>query len=297
MEKVHRKVEVRKEAYANGKIFVRADYKHADDVIRYVESGQFLNQLKVVSQGENQANRRMNQLFTLHLPFTETDMRLKIVTDNPTYRLGRRINLMVNRWFYDYGKRGFEGTLSLEAIGVPTYRAIGYWTYWRTMWMVDSYFLYEDEPADMTVFEFRRAVESGELPDALKKVVPRMHREMARITRKLHDNGLRHGDIVEHNFLVTFLSPLQEAVVNFELHLIDNDHVRRGMPQIPLLKQIHDMRCLRRLRLSPDKSARDFLQEYLGKAYNSFWLAVYRYYNSEWHRPVRHLRHRFRSSD
>ena len=276
---------------------MRADYEHADELVRHLGSGQLLDQIGVTGWGESLANRRMNRLFMLRLPFDAFDMHVKVVADSPAYGLGRRFNLMVNRLFSDYGKRGFEGTLLLEAIGIPTIRAIAYWTYRRSRWRFDSYFLYQREPADMTVLEFRRAVEQGTLPRALSGLVPRMHKKMAQITRSLHDAGFQHGDIVEHNFLVTFSTPPMDENAPFELHLVDNDHVRRGLPPIPLLKQMHDMRCLRRLRLDPNGSGRVFLREYLGNAYNVFWLAVYRYYNSEWRRPIRNLRHRLRGFD
>jgi serine/threonine protein kinase len=176
----------------------------------------------------------------------------------------RKGEVFLRNIFKNYARTAFQGSLALHIAGIPTPKPLAWWSKggWRAK---DSYFIYEEIAAKETLSKYLQKIwdENGE-PAA--KEASDLISAMAHVTRKMHEAGIRHGDIVTHNFLV--------CQNNSYLALIDTDHVRPGNGFLPeTVRKFLNLRCLRRLDLSLH-GQRYFLSRYYDREVRwGEWLA------------------------
>ena len=218
---------------------------------------------KVFSGYETGRTRNTLQVFPL-----PGDGRTVVLKKNSGRTAGlvwpRKVEVLLRNIFKNYARTAFQGSLALHIADVPTPKPLAWWSKgsWRTK---DSYFLYEDLAAKATLSKYLQKIwqEKG---DPAAKEASDLISAMAHLTRKMHAAGIRHGDIVTHNFLV--------CDNNSFLALIDTDHVRPGHVFLPEpVRRFFDLRCLRRLDLSPF-GQRYFLSGYFNREVRwADWLA------------------------
>lgn len=187
---------------------------------------------------------------------------LKYFVSNRT-SWNRRLELLVKEMLQGGARKCFLGALFLKEAGIPTAEPVGFCSIGLTPWSKKGVFVCEYLENQGSIQDCLSVSDSAFLRSELLF-------KMARIARKVHNHGLRHTDIVEHNFLV------QTNVQGMpEVFLIDTDKVHfAGFSRfIPLLKQYLDLRCLMRLKYS-DAELEWFLQQYFGFDYHSTWLKV-----------------------
>ncbi|MBB5021885.1 lipopolysaccharide kinase InaA family protein [Desulfurispira natronophila] len=165
-------------------------------------------------------------------------------------------------------RRSYLGARYLWDAGIPTAKPLGYVAEGCLPWKRVSVFVSDKIDAD------------GNIQDiiATEKKLSRLRKKMlalmATITRRMHDQGYRHTDIVPHNFLVK--DPQSERP---EVFLIDTDkvHPARFTRPIRILKHFWDLRCLRRLKNSREE-LEWILQNYFGRQYRPAWLTAHTFW-------------------
>lgn len=176
--------------------------------------------------------------------------------------------VLLRNIFRNYARTAFQGSLALHLADIPTPRPLAWWTKGDSQ-AKDAYFLYEEISAMETLSEYLQSIwkEKGE---SATREASELIRSMAHLTRKMHDSGIMHGDIVTHNFLV--------HDNEFGLALIDTDHVRPSHAFLPEpVRRFYNLRCLRRLDLSPE-GQRYFLSKYFGREIQLMEWSAFRFW-------------------
>ena len=181
----------------------------------------------------------------------------------------RRLDLALKNLVTPDAKRSYQGCVLVYESGVPTMKPVA-WAHRGVGLNCESYFVYEAIEAQAGVHDLLG--QENLSPDLKRELIVKM----GKISRQLHDAGLRHTDIVPHNFLAQ-----KRSDGGFELYLIDTDKVSKvkGLTRLPRLKAFFDWHCLRRLRLR-EPELKVFFSAYLGRTPAEedvsawyFWLA------------------------
>lgn len=184
---------------------------------------------------------------------------LKIFDLSSKLAWNRRIEFSVKELLQSRAKKSFYGALKLEKAGIPTAEPVGYCTFGIWPWKKKGIAICEYLANDGNVQDYLKVCKTNQ-PVLLSK--------MAHLAKKLHDHGLRHTDIVEHNFLVK-----RNCHEMLEIFLVDTDkvHCARVSKFVPFIKQYLDLRCLMRLKYTKPETEW-FLREYFGSDYRTIWL-------------------------
>ncbi|MBA3563961.1 MAG: hypothetical protein H0W33_08130 [Gammaproteobacteria bacterium] len=259
------------QSYRFGVYWVRDDIPYAESVRKFIEQFDFRDRTQFEPL---QTTNRRNKLFAFYFAPADRRMVVKISSVDPDLSRRRRAALFMTSLAKNYPRASFAGARILEQAGIPGATAVAYWTFRPDFRRMDGYYLYEEVPAQTSVYRFRESVR-GE-PSALERhAYERMIDEIADITRNMHDQGIRHGALELGNFLVDFGNgtprPADEADADGpKLYLIDTDRVSRARIRQPFFKRVLDFNCLRRLDFDRE-GRRVFVQRYLGPDYSPGW--------------------------
>ncbi|RQD56887.1 MAG: hypothetical protein D5R98_09700 [Desulfonatronovibrio sp. MSAO_Bac4] len=209
--------------------------------------------------------RIKNTLQILNLPNDGRSVVLKKTSANAAdLPWPRRMEVWLKAMHRNYSRTAFIGSLALSCAGIPTPRPLAWWSS-GTGLMKNSYYLYEKLSAEGTLSEKLQKIWMKD-GDSATNEATELISQMACLTRKMHSEGIRHGDIVSHNFLV--------RDNQCRLALIDTDHVQPAYNFLPkAVQKFFDLRCLRRLDFST-QGQHFFLAEYFGrKISRKEWIA------------------------
>jgi serine/threonine protein kinase len=221
------------------------------------------NQLPINKHNPNYlTGRKKNTLQILNIPGIAKPLVLKIFRTHSKSSILRRLDSIFSASYKNHAKISYQGSLMLSSADICTPAPVAYWNLASGPWDKTGYFLYEQKPAKYTLEQIRHMISSEPSKENLD-YFDRLVSYMAVLTKKMHIAGIRHGDIVTHNFLVGD---------NDQLVLLDTDHVKRSR-NIRILKPFFDLHCLRRLDFSPEGQY-FFLGKYFGRTPRKFeWLA------------------------
>lgn len=262
------------QSYEHGAMHIREGLPYEQELVRYIRDLGFLGvaescRINVSSQ------RKRHRLYLFPFEAAGARVVLKVDTVDHRYSRLRQIELRLAGLMRAGLEQSFRGALALEHAGIPSIRPLAHWTYKPSRWTRNSYFLYEAVETDLSLKSYRDAV-------AAEPTLPRLQTfqqliaMMADTTRKLHDAGLRHGDVVTGNFLVTghAWDAAGELVLGegARLHLIDTDHIYQTR-WTGALKRFFDWHCLRRLDFD-DEGTLFFLSRYCGRQISRIPMAL-----------------------
>lgn len=195
-----------------------------------------------------------------HLVITKTfegkDYIIKRFSPSDNQKWGRKIDLTLKSYIISGGEKSYRGSRWLWEAEIPSIKPVA-WVKKGLGYHQVSYFVYEKIDALGEVKDF---LEDEKTNSSTKE---QLIRSMADITRTVHAAGFRHTDIVSHNFLVQNMSEDGLRVL-----LIDTDKIEKVSvlgKKIPIIKLFFDLRCLRRLRFSPEEFEVFFGQYFNGK--------------------------------
>lgn len=250
--------------YSHGVYCLRDELPYAQAIRQLIVHRQYAT----LPRAEKTANtNRRYRLHAFEFPPAGKRLMLKTAAIDPAYPLIWKLGLFGTGLVYDYTRIAFEGALTLERAGVATIRAVAYWTYRRSLFDKESHFLYEVVEAQGSVGQYQRDLGPVPTPEEQHRL-SRWVEQMAHITRRLHEAGVRHGDIHGGNFLIG--SSVADDSADRRLYLIDTDRVSRAWIRQPTIKRVLDLRCLRRLGFD-EQGRRFFLRCYLGDNYRERW--------------------------
>lgn len=180
---------------------------------------------------------------------------IKRFSPSDNRRWDRKIELTLKSYWISGAEKSFRGARWLWEAGIPGIKPTAWAVHGRGYHQV-SYFVYE------------RIEALGEVQDLLEQDSLSVQQErqliqdMAKISRQVHQAGYRHTDIVPHNFLAQ-----QQPQGQIKLLLIDTDKVEKASALGKIFKRtklFFDLRCLRRLRFSPEQLSLFFHQYFQG---------------------------------
>lgn len=246
---------------------IAPDLDCRQNVRNFIEKFQseFLDACKMYQTG-----RMRNKLAIFCLPSDGRPIVLKRTSSvTPNLSWIRKIEILFKTIFGNYAQVAFRGSSALYLAGIQTPRPLAWWTQKTGKINKESYFLYEETQANETLSQKLKKIymEKGE---SAEDEAGDLLNKMALITRKMHRANIIHGDIVTHNFLV--------RTSDGTLVLIDTDHVKPGYSFLPRqLKLYFDLRCLRRLDLSPE-AQRYFLDKYFERQTSHLEWKIFRFW-------------------
>ncbi len=175
---------------------------------------------------------------------------IKRFSPSDNKRFGHRLDLALKSLFSSGAKRSYRGAVWLWEAGIPTIRPVAFSSCGSGFSQV-GYFIYEAIEEGVRVSSLIGEMEEDD-PERYRLI-----EQMAIITRRVHDAGYRHTDIVGHNFLLVRKDDGET------MYLIDTDKTKKAfiISRIPFFKRFFDIRCLRRLRIDND-GIRHFLRSY-----------------------------------
>ena len=167
----------------------------------------------------------------------------------------RKIELTLKSYWISGAQQSFRGACWLWEAGIPGIIPTA-WAVRGHGYHQVSYFVYERIEAQGEVKGFLQQ-------DSLSvKQEHQLIQDMAKISLQVHQAGYRHTDIVPHNFLVQVQPQGQ-----FKVLIIDTDKVKKTSIFGQVFKGsklFFDLRCFRRLRLSPQQLSLFFHQYFQG---------------------------------
>ena len=154
--------------------------------------------------------------------------------------------------------------------GLVTPKPLAYWRKRKCFTRTKSYFLYRYVEDSMSLLEVSEKLRKED-GDKWKQQRELLKRKIIKVVKCLHDAGIRHGDMVAHNILISIPNTgLSQAKVCF----IDYDRSTLSrLGKTTFLKRFLDLRDLRKLYIA-DASPYDLLSIYLGNGYHPLWRIV-----------------------
>jgi serine/threonine protein kinase len=263
--------------YAHGTYIICDDVRYAGAVHDLVTGLRFRQLQCSRNRCYRAATRRRNSLYCFYFGPAGGALVMKVSRLHPDERLGRKLDWYLRRLRKDYGREAFNGALWLQAAGINTARPVACWSYGKSWWDRESYFLYErveGESIDRYIERSRHAASPYQ-----RLVSTCMVEKVVEMTKHLHTRGLRHTDIHSGNVLAEFdaqcCPPDRQAILaGLRVYLIDTDHVRKARVRLPVIKRFVDLRCLRGIDFR-DYGRKRFLRDYLGNDSRIWWWALH----------------------
>jgi hypothetical protein len=226
-----------------------------------------------------------NAVFEVSLADHPCPLLLKKQRLNPEYPKLRRISFYLRNFFKNYGKRSFVGATMLLDAQIKTHTPVAYWKNRSGLFRYESCFLYEKIDAYCNAREYLQdTLETLSLHQKTETI-----RAMGILARKIHDQGILHGDLVANNYLVCAKSLDNSDASTIQLAVVDTDHVRKNILPLPLGGRTLAMRCFRRWHFNADEQ-HTFLTSYFDGEYSKVWVQWIEFWRWIDRRPLRHVR-------
>lgn len=245
------------------KLIINSDHPYAKRIKKIICSGQIWESKTVASY---QTGREKNALKIVRVPGIPRQLVLKVYGSLTDSSKLRKVDLLFSSLFKDYARIAYKGSLMLHREGIPTPAPLACWTQGDRFWLKVGCFLYEQYPSEHTLEQIRHKISSSP-SKADRLYFDMLVSKMAKLTKKMHDAHIRHGDIVTHNFLVD----QQDNLV-----LIDTDHVKKSNLYGPL-RCFLNFHCLRRLDFTP-QGHYFFLMQYFGRKPTKLEWLIFRFW-------------------
>ncbi len=179
--------------------------------------------------------------------------------------ISRKIELSIKSYIISGAERSFRGATWLQDADIPSITPVA-WAVIGKGYRQVSYFVYEKLECNGSV---QGAIQSSDIDI---KTSESLLRCMGQITRKMHEAGLRHTDIVAHNFLYT------NKEDDFDVYLIDTDKMERTKLFFwPEVKLFFDLRCLRRLKLEK-RQLEVFFRSYFNQHWEKYYFKMWKFW-------------------
>ncbi len=184
---------------------IRLSWCDSEEARSYVESRQWetlsdrAEKLSTRHRGNNLWHDENSSLGNVIVKESRLDSSFSLFE-----RIGRELRFRI----LDVNLRDARAALAAERLGVATYHPLAVWTVREGLW-TSSYIMYtyvEGKSLD-------KICKRGQFDETDRPVVKRHLRELGRITRRLHDGGLRHRDLIPANVVVRSDDSL--AIIDF----------------------------------------------------------------------------------
>ena len=252
-----------RQRYSKGHFCIREGLASAPELERFIRELRFLD-VDDSTRIRTPSQRKRHRLYYFHFPSLDVPCVLKVDQVDSGYSWLRRQELRLTGLLRDNARRSYEGALALEQAGLETMRPLAHWTYRVSRFYREGYFLYQAIETDLGIKRYRDSIADAPSPKQLENF-NQLIEMMARLTRRMHDAGLRHGDIVTGNFLVAGheRDKAGELLITdaTRVYLIDTDHIKKARIALSPIKHFFDLYCLRRLDFD-DEGVRFFLRRY-----------------------------------
>jgi len=177
----------------------------------------------------------------------------KIHTPISSYKFSRKFSLYLRNFLRNYGERTSRGAKLLKSIGVASIDPVASGKISVGPLMREGYVIYPEIKALGTARDL--------LEDKLEASPAVKHwaiKEMAKISRVIHDADILHGDLVPNNFL------LVKGIDGHHLVVIDTDHTRtiKWLPKI--FSRFVKLSCFRRINRNSQSTA-EFFRVYFNR--------------------------------
>ena len=108
---------------------------------------------------------------------------------NPAYRLGIRLDLWLSSFITAYCEVAYHGAVVLEQAGILTLWALVHWSYARSLFDRESYFLYEQRGhIEVSVESYRDSL-AEHMSLHRHRMLNFLVEKMAYISKQLHARG------------------------------------------------------------------------------------------------------------
>ena len=216
-------------------------------------------------------NRPHNRLYEFILPAVDYRVVMKVTHIHKQYSWIRRLRALFRYYRRrDANYKAFQSCRYAYQQGLATPKPLAYWRKRKSFTQTKSYFLYryvEDSMSFLEVSEKLRK-EDGDKWQQQKDL---LKRKIIDAVKCLHDAGIRHGDMVAHNILIsipnTELSQAKACFIDYDRSTLSR------LRRTSFLKRFFDLRDLRKLYIA-DASPYDLLGIYLGDDYHPLWRIV-----------------------
>ena len=252
---------------------IREDLSYLSQVKSYIEDLGFLDQSMHKEIRGKGKGRKRSQTISTHIPGSNKEFILKRFYIHPAYKFSRKVDLFLTSILKDYSRVAYFGSLALESAGIPTAKAVAFWSYKKNVFFSEKFFLYEAIDADATLFShYQQAKENS--ATSLKEI----ESTIIKVIKKIHSLNMRHGDPQLENFLVKYSHP-NDSKEKFSIYLIDTDHFSKAYINISYIKKAFDLRCLASINVDKDEK-KAFVKHFLGEGYSSFWWWVFVFWSN-----------------
>ena len=196
---------------------------------------------------------------------------MKVSHIHKRYKWTRRLELILKHYLRDANLTAFRCCLKAYARNLAAPKPLAYWQKRDSLTQVKSYFLYQYTEASFPWLKLYEGL--GKVKDEDSELKRDLIRQkIINALKCLHKAGIRHGDIVPHNILMSVQNP--EHLADAKVYFIDYDGGTRTKIKHPAyIKRFFDLRDLRKIQLD-DASPYDMLKLYLEDDYHPLWRAV-----------------------
>ena len=210
-----------------------------------------------------------NKLYMFMLSDIRHPVIMKVSCVRKSYKWKRRLQLILKHHQWDTNLTAFRCCLKAYSCNLAAPKPLAYWQKSDSRTRVKSYFLYQYVEADHTWSKLYKTLKKVKDKDSkLKRDL--IDRKIINALKYLHKAGIRHGDIVSRNILMSVQSP--EHLADARVCFIDYDggtHTKIKHPAF--IKRFFDLRDLRKFKIV---SPYHMLKLYLGDDYHPLWRVV-----------------------
>ena len=259
--------------YSHGVYVIREDLSYFSQVKSYIEELGFLDQSEHKEIRGKGKGRKRSQTISTCIPGSNKEFVLKRFYIHPAYKFSRKVDLFFTSIFKDYSRVAYFGSLALESAGIPTAKAVAFWSYKRNVFFSEKFFLYEAIDADATLFSHYQQSKKDDAA-ALKEI----ESTVIKVIKKIYSLNMRHGDPQLENFLVKY-SHTNDSKEKFSIYLIDTDHFSKSHINISYIKKVFDLKCLASINIDKGEK-KEFVKHFLGEEYSFFWWWVFVFWSN-----------------
>ena len=215
--------------------------------------------------------RPYNNLYKFMLADIDRQVIMKVSYINKSYKWTRQFELILKHYLQDANHTAFRCCEEAYANNLAAPKPLAYWKKRDSLTQVKSYFLYQYIKADFTVEKiYKKLAKAGGMDSEKKRALIRQ--KIISALKALHRHGIRHGDVVTHNILMSVQDI--DNLSNAKVYFIDCDKASLTKIKYPIcIRRFFDLRDLRKMQID-DTSSCDMLRLYLGSDYHSWWNMV-----------------------